>query len=169
MTIGPDGWAPDQFHSVIGASRAWRITSAGVLVQGEPSERRTTGSPVTLTRISVSYQDVIDVASRESGIPSRLISAVLATESGGILPADRYEPVPQDWSYGLMQTLTATADGVVRSNPRAFPAPPEHKDFPGWKTYLDDPTNSIRIGAAYLRMVADRQPLQLDPILLHCV
>lgn len=173
-TIVSECWKPNQFHGLDGAARRWKLTNAGILIRGEKKERRTRGRPATLTRIKKNFAFAIRASSFRYDIPERVIAAVIATESGGRLPADRYERKIKDWSFGLMQTLTRTARGIGSEYPEDFKeidlprrSVPGGGDKARWKELLDVPMVSIKLGTAYLRESDFRLDLQRDPVLLY--
>lgn len=75
---------------------------------------------------------VIDMASRESGLPPELIDAVVSTESG-------YRPnaVSKTGAKGLMQLMPKTAASLGVKNPF-------------------DPAENVRAGAKYLRRMLEK-------------
>lgn len=172
---GPDEeWDPFIFHRVhpsqVGLTKfAWKLSNSGIHVFGEDKARRTRGKPITITRIFNRYGVAIDKFSSTLS-QMRLIAATIATESGGRLPADRYEKHINDWSFGLMQTLTNTAWGINK-HVNVFPS--NLKPFPKgglkseWKQYLDNPLISIELGAHYLKQINNTFKSKGDPVLIY--
>lgn len=173
---GPDkDWHPYFFHRVhpsqVGLTKyAWKSDNSGIHVFGEDKVRRTRGKPITLTRIRDKYRFSIELFSLEDIGLLRLIAATIATESGGRLPADRYEKYINDWSFGLMQTLTNTAWGLNRNLnilPTALKPIPKGGSKAEWKKYLDNPEISIQLGAYYLKQIDKTFKAQGDPVLIY--
>jgi Transglycosylase SLT domain len=104
-----------EFHRAFPGGVRWRLTAAGVDVEGSGVER-TTGAPATVTRIWDTWSREINATARARRVPCALIVATIATESGGKADAVRLEPgyrsdedTPHKVSPGLMQTLISTA------------------------------------------------------------
>jgi hypothetical protein len=150
-------------------SQMWSVTDEGILVKGENAVRRTRGAPITVGNIRLKHESRIDLCSLFTNLPSRLIAAVAAIESGGNPEAERYEAKIDDYSFGVMQTLTTTAAYVVaHMNERAqLPPCPAPKDWPAWRRYLFDPLRSLKIGSLYLAHQDSISPLTGDPILMY--
>lgn len=132
----------DLWHSKFEGSVEWRLTPDGVRVRGGDIER-TKGEPLTVRRIKDMWGDFIESASDEFTVPSELIYATIATESGGREDALRLEPgyvndeeTPHRVSAGLMQTLISTAS-------HALNRPISRED-------ILDPEVSIEAGTAYI-------------------
>lgn len=155
--------------------RAWKLTDEGVLVENEDTERRTKGEPTTLTRIVETYGDAIAEASELVEVPEQLIAAVVATESWGKPDAEKYEAHLDDWSIGLMQTLTSTAHALALQAPakleveglKAYRPVPKGGSVDEWRELLSKPEMSIRLGAFYLARNNDRWHLEFDPIFVY--
>ena len=86
-------------------------------------------------RYRVPYSEPIGWASRAYGIPEPLIAAVIKCESNW-----NYRARSKANAWGLMQVLPQTARGT-------FGIPP---------SYLWDPDINIKVGTAYLRLLANR-------------
>ena len=89
----------------------------------------------TPNRYRVPYSRTISRASRHYGIPEPLIAAVIKCESNW-----NYRARSKANAWGLMQVLPQTARGT-------FGIPP---------SYLWDPDINIKVGTAYLRLLANR-------------
>ena len=156
-------------HGVAGLPRRWMVTNDGIVVVGEDRPRRTPGKPATLTRIFAKYGPLIGEAADATGLSMRLIAAVIATESRGLETAERYEKGPDDWSFGLMQTLTNTAwfvSNLVSLEGR-FPKPvPKGGDVNEWRKLLFNPRTSIILGSRYLREHSEEYGTK-DPVVLY--
>ncbi len=169
--FGP-GAHPDGDDAV---RHAWKLTSEGVLVENEDTERRTKGAPTTLTRIVEDFGDAIVEASELTDVPEQLIAAVIATESWGKPDAERFEAHLNDWSFGLMQTLTNTAQALALQAPaklgveglKAYRPVPKGGSADEWRELLSNPETSIRLGALYLARSNDRWRLEWDPIFVY--
>lgn len=161
--------APSVFHGVDGLKRRWKVTSIGILVKDEPGVRRTKGKPVTLTKIKDKYSDIICLAAAKFGLPYALIAAVIAAESRGDPNAEREEKGIEDWSFGLMQTITGTAHSmsVEIGQPIEYPAIPRGGDVGKWREALSVPSVSVLLGSAYLSFQREQFQLGLDPVLLY--
>jgi soluble lytic murein transglycosylase-like protein len=173
--VNYEEWYADVWHGVLGKARRWKLTEDGILLNGDTKPRRTKGAPKTIERIATGYGGMVRNATRNLAIAETTVIAMIANESGGKLPADRYEPHIKDWSFGLCQTITATARAVGAKAGRgtqligALPQKPIPKggSKDRWKTFLDDPLNSIRLGAWYLDDQDRRLSLQGDPLLQY--
>lgn len=122
----------------------WRLTPAGVEIEGEGGARGTPGEPITVRRIWREYGPEIGAAAVQYGVPVELIVATIATESGGDALAMRCEPgfrsydgTPNKVSVGLMQTLVSTAREALH-------------DLGIGVENLRRPAVSIRAGSAYI-------------------
>ncbi|MCX7932278.1 MAG: peptidoglycan-binding protein [Rhodovarius sp.] len=139
--------------------RRWRLTAAGVEVDGSlPASRDTRPLAEAWTR----HGAAMCQAAERHGVPVELLLATAMTESSGRAEAVREEPgyrdeatTPDRLSAGLMQTLLSTAREVL-GNPRLT------------RAQLLDPALSLAAGAAYIRRqaVAGRQPTGFDPPLV---
>jgi len=83
------------------------------------------------------YDDIINSASKQYGIPVNTIKAVISVESNWKPDATRAEPRINDTSYGLMQVLVKTGRWVT-NNPKLTP------------NELMNPTLNILVGVRYL-------------------
>jgi hypothetical protein len=134
----------------------WRVTAAGVEVDGTGLER-TAGAPSTVTRVWESFAEAINRTARERRVPCELIVATICTESGGRADAVREEPgyvsdeqTPHRVSPGLMQTLISTARDTLQLSVD--------------RKWLLQPANSIDAGTAYIAKQASLTGL--DPPLV---
>lgn len=179
-------WAPDKFHSVAGAPIIWKQTPRGILVHGEESERRTRGEPTTLRRIWGQYGNVLrSVVDGVMDLPRPclqeffpLVLAVIAAESRGDPTAERHEPSRHDYSIGLTQVLTATAQDLARTAPEklrtrvvqladiaAEKTIPKGGSLERWRSLLQEPHNAIALAVWYLLRASSG--LQFDPVLCY--
>jgi hypothetical protein len=131
------------FHRRFQDSVRWRLTPDGLEIEGSGIER-TTGSPMTVTRVWENYAEEINRTARARSVPCALIVATICTESRGNAGAIRLEPgyksdetTPNKVSPGLMQTLISTARSVM-------------KDESINRAWLMKPANSIDAGAAVI-------------------
>lgn len=147
------------YHRAFPDGIAWRLTTAGVDIQGSGIER-TAGKPQTVTRIWETYNREINRWAEHYQVPDVLIIAIIATESGGNPRALRKEPgyvseeaSPHRASVGLMQTLVSTARDTLDNSSIN-------------QAWLLDPGNSIQAGTSY---VAEQRPkTNLDPPKVAC-
>lgn len=148
------------YRSRFSGSCRWRISRAGVEVEGEPAALRTPGEPATVRRVWRDFSGPVAEWSGKLGVPAELILATICTESGGRPDARREEPGFTSWratphriSIGLMQTLVSTARETLGRDDIDV-------------DWLLQPANSIRAGAAY--MARQRPQTRFDPILVAC-
>ena len=93
------------------------------------------------------YADIMMYEGQKQGIDPAIIAGVMRAESSGIATAKTFESKVNDYSYGLMQMLSATANWM--------------KNVYSWLKYDGDPTSlfipdvSIEIGTAYLKRNLD--------------
>jgi len=168
-------WDPERFHRIKGTKgHIWKIVPEGVLVQGESSVRRTRGEPKTLTRIKDRFGELMEQVFLDTGVPIQLLAATIANESGGHDGGERYEKHLNDWSIGVMQTLTKTAWGIARSAPHlhrkdiAHMKPiPQGGNLQEWRRVLHNNTASVLLGAEMLRQINERYTCYWDPILVY--
>jgi len=171
--IAPNPWALEEWHSaeLTHGEHAWRVARSGIYVRDEGGlPRRTRGEPVTVTKILRAYGDAIEEAADLTGVPTRTILAMLATESGTNPKAERFEKHLNDWSFGAAQTLTATAHAMARrlhitSPPKAYPS--DVSTELAWRSFLFEPRNSILIGVSYIAYNDERWGLLDDPVLAY--
>lgn len=149
-----DGW-----RARPGSCR-WRVTRAGVEVEGDPAPLRTPGRPVTVGRIWRAHGAAVADWAERLAVPAELILATIATESGGRADARREEPGFTSWratphriSVGLMQTLVSTARETLGRGDLG----------PDWLAVAE---NSIRAGTAYI--ARQRDLTGFDPVLVAC-
>lgn len=146
-----------------GAGRnRWRLTAAGVVVEGEAGPRRSPGQPRTAAGTWALHRAALEAAAQRQGVPVELLLATACTESGGRADAVREEPgfvsdgeTPHRVSPGLMQTLISTAREAL-GDPSLD------------RRRLLDPRVSAMAAAAYLRRQATggRLPTGYDPPLV---
>jgi hypothetical protein len=146
-------------HRRFPGSVLWQLSAAGVAIDGAPP-RRTPGEPLTVRRIHAAHGEAIRRWAEAYAVPSELIIATIATESGANPLALREEPgfasdraTPHRVSVGLMQTLISTARETL-----GLP----------WidREWLLVPDNSIRAGTAYI--ARQRRQTLLDPPVVAC-
>lgn len=147
-----------ELHGHNGGVR-WRLVPDGVFVEGTGLER-TSGEPITVTRVWEAYHVPINTWARHYGVYCELIVATICTESSGRADARRCEPgyesdatTPSKVSLGLMQTLISTAREAL-GKPDIDTA------------WLLDPGNAIRAGTAYIERQAGAT--RLDPPKVAC-
>jgi hypothetical protein len=140
----------------------WRLTPAGVEVEGEAGARRSPGGPRLAAACWERHGAALSEGARRFSVPVELLLATALTESGGRAEAVREEPgyvsdaeTPHRVSPGLMQTLISTAREAL-GDPRLD------------RARLLDPATSIAAGAAYIRRQAlsGRTPTGFDPPLV---
>ena len=122
----------------------WRLTTNGVLVEGEAAPIGSGGPPTTMGRVWTNFRAPIEAVAQNRNVPIELIMATIGAESSGKPDAVRHEPgyvsdeaTPGKVSIGLMQTLISTAR-------QALNRPALTGDD------LLDPMTSIDAGAAYI-------------------
>lgn len=170
-----EDWCPTRYHRVSGAQgHVWKTTAQGVLVKGEGSTRRTRGEPTTLRGIQDRFGALMDQIFFDTGVPIQLLAATMANESGGHDGGERFEKHLNDWSIGVMQTLTNTAWGVARSATHfnlkhvAQMTPiPKGGNLQDWRLTLHNSTTSLLLGAEMLRQINERFSCYWDPVLLY--
>lgn len=86
----------------------WKLTTEGVLVEGEAAPLRTVGIPATARRVWQQYGRLIHDACARIGCPLEIAVACICTESRGRADAVLVEPDGRA-SGGLFQVLTGTA------------------------------------------------------------
>lgn len=130
------------FHSYRD-SIPWRLELKGVEFEGSGFER-TSGKPLTVTRVWERFDHAIERWSEKFGVPAELIVATICTETRGNPAEVREEPgyisdeaTPNKVSPGPMQTLISTARSVLDD-------PTIDRDW------LLEPSNSIKAGTAYI-------------------
>ena len=140
----PVQWKQGPFGGV-----RWRLTQAGILVEGETAPARTVGEPATVRRIWRDFGDIIKGVCAPLGVPAEVVVTTIAVESRGVIAATLHEPDGRT-SVGLMQTLTETASQVMGRNITAAD--------------LEKPEISIEAGTRYI--ASQRAKTQYDPILV---
>lgn len=124
----------------------WRLTPAGVVLEGQAEPLRTVGQPATVRRIWRDFGHLVAASCAANGVPLEIAVATIATESRGVPSAVLVEPDDRR-SVGLMQTLVGTASEVMGREVSA--------------AELADPALSIEAGVRYLarqRPKTDFQP-----------
>ncbi len=143
-------------------SRRWRLTPAGVVLDGGDAPPRSPGPPRTASLAWERFRAPMQAAAARFGVPVELLLATACTESGGRADAVREEPgyvsdeeTPQRVSPGLMQTLIGTAREAL-GDPSLD------------RARLLDPAVSLLAGAAVVRRqaVSGRRPTAFDPPLV---
>ncbi|MDB5412830.1 MAG: hypothetical protein JWR10_1165 [Rubritepida sp.] len=142
-------------------SNRWRLTRAGVEIEGEKNARRNTSPSVAATCWST-HRPALEAAAQRFAVPVELLLATACTESAGRADAVREEPgftsdaaTPNRVSPGLMQTLISTAREAL-ADPTLT------------RARLLDPAVSAAAGAAYIRRQArsGSAPTGFDPPLV---
>ena len=146
----------DEFHGFALDGVRWRVTGAGVDIEGSGLER-TPGTPKTAQFVWKQYGALIQKISVELKVPPPLIAATICTESGGRAEAIRLEPgyksdeeTPRRISVGLMQTLISTAADMMKTKVT--------------RDWLKEPVNSLRAGTKLVAQQASRT--KFDPPLV---
>lgn len=146
-----------ELHYAFPDGVSWRLVKAGVEVDG--AVERTVGEPSTITRIFNKFRKSIILIANKFQVPSELMLATIATESGGNADARREEPgfkmdeiTPHRVSVGLMQTLISTARAATN---KAVDA-----------DWLKIPINSMEAGVSYI--VQQEHKTHLDPPKVCC-
>ncbi|UCD86063.1 MAG: transglycosylase SLT domain-containing protein [Deltaproteobacteria bacterium] len=105
---------------------------------------RTSGQPLTVTRVWERFGYAIELWSEKFGVPAELIMATICTETNGDPTKIREElgyisdeATPNKISPGLMQTLISTARSAL-------------DDSRINREWLLGPSNSIKAGTAYI-------------------
>ena len=140
--------------------RGWEYDCDGrIVLERETQPARTQGKPITMQGIWDDFGEHIEEAHGlfpvEPTISRATIMAIIALESVR-LPGShhrdpnsyRYEERIDDYSAGLMQTLSKTA--IAMRKRYLLPVPPIQR------AVLCDPRVSIIVGTAYLFRLADR-------------
>ncbi len=147
------------FHRAFDSGVRWRLTRAGIEIEGYGVER-TQGEPKTITKIWEDFGESINCWAIHFNVPCVLIIATIATETSGNANAIRKEPgyksdneTPGQISPGLMQTLISTARDTLGDN---------NID----RNWLLVPGNSIKAGTSYIR--GQRSTTLLDPPKVAC-
>jgi hypothetical protein len=122
----------------------WRLTRAGIEVEGEATPRRN-AKPDIAARCWSTHRDTLEAAAARFAVPVELLIATACTESAGRADAVREEPgftsdaaTPNRVSPGLMQTLISTAREAL-SDPTLD------------RQMLLDPAVSAAAAAAYIK------------------
>jgi len=165
---GREVWSRSAWHRVhpsqVPGARVWRVGPEGVLVRGESTARRTPGEPITLRGVVERYRDFVP-----DGFDAALVLAVVANESRGKTTAERFESRINDYSFGVMQTLTGTAHGLMVGAGMTPPDKPipQGGSVAKWRRALTDPAVSIAVGTRYLMRLDQRFGLKMDPVLIY--
>lgn len=122
----------------------WRLTRAGIQLEGEAAPRRN-AKPDIVARCWSTHSAALEAAAIRFAVPVELLLATACTESAGRADAVRQEPgyssdaaTPSRVSPGLMQTLISTAREAL-SDPGID------------RAKLLDPAISAAAGAAYIK------------------
>ncbi|WP_206020789.1 peptidoglycan-binding protein [Roseococcus sp. SYP-B2431] len=136
----------------------WRLTRAGIEVEGEAGPRRNPKPDVAARCWSV-HRGALEAAALRFAVPVELLIATACTESAGRAEAVREEPgftsdaaTPHRVSPGLMQTLISTAREAL-ADPTLD------------RARLLDPAVSAAAGAAYVKRQS-QATTRLDPPLV---
>lgn len=142
------------WHTKFAGGVKWRLSTNGIEIQGRGIERADKDM-ASVKRIWGLWKGAIRVAWEVSGVPEEITLACIATEANvNISHSDfvctRHEPgyvsdeaTPDKASYGVMQTLIATAQEML----------------PGVKmtrSWLSQPSNSILAGTRYIASKAGK-------------
>jgi peptidoglycan hydrolase-like protein with peptidoglycan-binding domain len=121
----------------------WHLGPQGIAIAGNDPET-TGGEPKTMRTLWQKYSEPVEEWAGKFGLPVELVMATMCTETSGDPKAVREEPgyvsddrTPGKVSVGLTQTLIATARETLGDD-----------DID--RTWLLEPGNSIRAGAAYM-------------------
>ncbi len=135
------------FHTAFGGGVRWRLGRRGLEVENSGVER-TRGAPTTVKRVWDEFGGPIERWAGRYQVPAELILATICIESGGRPDRVRLEPgyvsddrTPGKVSPGLMQTLISTASWMMEN---------ENAGETIGRSWLLEPDNSIRAGAAYI-------------------
>jgi hypothetical protein len=146
------------YHNAFDDGVRWRLTKAGVEIEGSGVER--SHNPAIVTKIWENYAPIINRWAEFYDIPCALIVATIATESHGSPKALKIEQgymsdvaTPHRINAGLMQTSLLTARSTLDKNAI------DH-------TWLFKANNSIQAGTSYL--AEQRQFTDLDPPKVTC-
>jgi hypothetical protein len=180
-------------HRKFPRSVLWRVTPAGVALEGSDRVFRTRGQPRTAQRIWAEYQGELRTAWQTYSVPIPILIAIAATESRGDRSAARHEP---GYAAHLVDGIPSGAGiGWLNSHHRELPvenfveadeATPGRvslgvmqvlistaRDVLGdgsiGRAELLQPGVSFAAGAAYVRQQADLDPESstfLDPVLV---
>lgn len=180
--IEPNDWTLIDWHGVLGGKNKWKIASDGIYVQGESSPRIFTNNTLKTTAQTVyqTYNDIAVEIGNLIGLDRKIILATICTESSGNAQATRYEPSLKDWSFGLTQTLSATALSIGHSlsdsakqylDQLQYKLPAKSILVGGttdeWKNFLFQPKASILLGSVYHIINNNKFGLKLDPVLIY--
>jgi hypothetical protein len=180
-------------HRKFPRSVLWRVTDAGVALEGDDHVFRTRGRPVTARRIWNDFRHELEAVSRGYQVPVALLVATAATETRGNPGAVRHEP---GYAVELVSGIPPGAGiGWLDAHHHELPldafvaaddATP-HRVSPGLmqtlistarvvlgepslgRAELLNPEVSIAAAAAYMRLQADWPPDRstfLDPVLV---
>jgi hypothetical protein len=149
----------DRHGAAVGTGRnRWRLTQAGIEMEGEATPRRN-AKPDIAARCWSKHRDALESAATRFAVPVELLIATACTESAGRADAIREEPgftsdaaTPNRVSPGLMQTLISTAREAL-SDPALD------------RARLLDPAVSAAAAAAYIRRQA-QATTHFDPPLV---
>jgi hypothetical protein len=149
----------DRHGAAVGTGRnRWRLTQAGIEIEGEATPRRN-AKPDIAARCWSMHRDALESAAMRFAVPVELLIATACTESAGRADAIREEPgftsdaaTPNRVSPGLMQTLISTAREAL-SDPALD------------RARLLDPAVSAAAAAAYIRRQA-QATTRFDPPLV---
>jgi hypothetical protein len=151
------------FHTAFGGGVRWRLGRRGLEIENSGVER-TRGAPTTVKRVWDDFGGSIERWAGHYGVPAELILATICTESDGRPDRVRLEPgylsddrTPDKISPGLMQTLISTAGWMMEN---------ENIDETIGRSWLLEPDNSIRVGAAYI--AHQKEKTDFDPPRVAC-
>jgi len=140
-------------------SVVWCLTDKGVVI-GVNNPETSGGEPITVRKVWQQFGTFIEIWSDKFGVPAELIMATICTETSGDPKAVREEPgyesddkTPAKISAGLMQTLISTARSALGDDSIN-------------RSWLLEPVNSIRAGAAYI--ASQWKETEFDPPKVAC-
>ena len=145
--------------------RGWEYDCDGrIVLERETKPARTRGEPVTMRTMLDEFGGELRESSALLRVDLASVMTIVALESVPVRRGSpsrdprsyRWEPKPKDYSAGLMQTMSRTAEAMRKKYSLDVPEISE--------TALYVPRTSILCGVAYLRHQADRY--KTDDIML---
>lgn len=144
--MNPPAIQDGAWHQGRYGGQRWRLTAAGVVLEGETAPMRTVGQPATVRRIWKEFGHLIAASCARNGVPLELVVATIGAE-GGLKPRALLIENDGRRSAGPMQTLIGTASEMM--------------ERPVTEEELYDPATSIEAGTRYIahqRRLTDYQP-----------
>ncbi len=175
LPIQPETWRVDRYHGRPGF-REWRLTESGVDRNGIHRSKNKIASTLA-PKVWEQYKEAVSDAAEIFKVSKALIVATICTESAGNPNAERFEPGLDDWSLGLTQHLSITADYL--GNHMKWPRADGHRwamprqsiptggSVDHWRMFLSQPFNSIELCAGLHALNNERLGLRGDPILAY--